>query len=251
MARNLSGKRSVLIAHSNSKVAQEIANFVKKNIHNSQVYFAEDGIEATNKIVNSPPHITILDINLRKKDTLQIVQWVLDTKSIGDVACIILSEIPDTQHFVDEVVLGKVQFLENWKDVIKFSECINRAFNFLANDGKQDFHLKFLNAGERLMCEGDKATFVYLVRKGQLKASIFRNDQEILLGEILEGEFVGEMAYINGEARSADVTAMNNCELIEIPISLVDVLLFQKPSWSKAFMQTLSKRLKRSNDSRS
>ncbi|MCB0415661.1 MAG: Crp/Fnr family transcriptional regulator, partial [Bdellovibrionales bacterium] len=57
-----------------------------------------------------------------------------------------------------------------------------------------------------------------------------------------------EMAYINGEPRSADVVALSDCELIEFGVDRLDSLLFKKPSWSKALMKTLSKRLKRANE---
>jgi hypothetical protein len=60
----------------------------------------------------------------------------------------------------------------------------------------------------------------------------------------------GEMAYINGEPRAANVIAEGPSELIEIPFERLDHVLFQKPMWSKALMRTLSKRLKNANNYR-
>lgn len=71
-----------------------------------------------------------------------------------------------------------------------------------------------------------------------------KNGQRVDLGKIKAGEFVGEMAHINKEPRSATVTAVTDCELIEIPFGSLDPILFSKPSWSKALFVTLSKRLK-------
>jgi len=55
------------------------------------------------------------------------------------------------------------------------------------------------------------------------------------------------MAYINNDSRSAYIEATSNAQLIEVPIELVDKILYKRPAWSKALMQTLSKRLKNAN----
>ena len=49
-------------------------------------------------------------------------------------------------------------------------------------------------------------------------------------------------------ARSANVEALTDCELIEIPIGTLDRLLYRRPSWSKTLMLTLSKRLTQANE---
>jgi CRP/FNR family cyclic AMP-dependent transcriptional regulator len=84
--------------------------------------------------------------------------------------------------------------------------------------------------------------------KGQLRVvKRIEGGEPILLGMVQPGEFVGEMSYINGENRSADVISDLSAELIEIPFDRLDRVLFQKPAWSKALMRTLSKRLKAAN----
>jgi CRP-like cAMP-binding protein len=103
--------------------------------------------------------------------------------------------------------------------------------------------------GDHLITEGEKADYVYIVRKGKLQAyHVSSTGVETALGDIERGEFVGEMAYIAGQARSAHVRAVTDCELIEIPIGTLDKLLYQRPAWSKTLMATLTKRLKNSNE---
>jgi CRP/FNR family cyclic AMP-dependent transcriptional regulator len=55
------------------------------------------------------------------------------------------------------------------------------------------------------------------------------------------------MAYINKEPRSACIEALTDAQLIEVPIGLVDKILYKRPAWSRALLQTLSKRLKNAN----
>jgi CRP/FNR family cyclic AMP-dependent transcriptional regulator len=71
--------------------------------------------------------------------------------------------------------------------------------------------------------------------------------KKVVLGNVESGKFVGEMAYINNEPRSAFIEEVSDAQLIEVPIELVDKILYKRPVWSKALLQTLSKRLKIAN----
>ena len=161
-----------------------------------------------------------------------------------------MAPIPDSEHFVDDVVAGEVQFFTDYADPERLEKCLMRGLNYYFHGDKDEFHLRFLASSDVLMREGDKADNCYLVKKGKLKAVRHVDGRQVFLGFIGIGEFVGEMAYINGEPRSADVLAETASELIEIPFERLDHVLFQKPLWSKALMRTLSKRLKTANDLR-
>jgi CRP-like cAMP-binding protein len=100
---------------------------------------------------------------------------------------------------------------------------------------------------EFLFKEGEIAKHVFIVKRGRLRAMKGRGEKQITLGEIGAGEFVGEMAHINHEPRSASVQALEDCELIEIPFGSLDMVLFSRPAWSQALVLTLSKRLKSTN----
>ena len=128
-----------------------------------------------------------------------------------------------------------------------FVECANRALARATSLKDPEFRLRFLAPGEILFRQGDRAENVYIVRKGRLRAFRRTKSGTQTLGEILAGEFVGEMAHINSEPRSAEVEALENSELIEIPLGALDMLVFSKPAWSKALMKTLSRRLKVAN----
>jgi CRP/FNR family cyclic AMP-dependent transcriptional regulator len=154
----------------------------------------------------------------------------------------------DEHLFMDEVVTGQVQFLSGTGKVAIFNNLVTRALNWVSHEDKSIYHLRFLAPQEQLIREGEAADFVYILKTGELKAYKTDGSEEVLLGKIHPGEFVGEMAYINGEARSANVMSLTDCELIEIPSASLDAVLFSRPAWSKALLKTLSKRLKNSND---
>jgi CPA2 family monovalent cation:H+ antiporter-2 len=63
--------------------------------------------------------------------------------------------------------------------------------------------------GERLIRAGDRADAVYFISRGAVEVSVA--GRKIPLGP---GDFFGEMALLSGERRSADVTAVDYCDLL-------------------------------------
>ena len=99
--------------------------------------------------------------------------------------------------------------------------------------------------GDSLMKEGDPSDAVYLLKSGTLNVFVNRNK----VGEVTEGEFVGEMAFINGTNRTATVIAATECEIIEISKEGFHKALEGIPLWLKMFIQTLIKRINKANQS--
>lgn len=221
-----------------------ISASLKRFVLEAEISAAIDGTEALFKLTNVAFQIAFLAKDLPKRNGVQVTEWLATHNKLEQTAVILLCDIPESEKFVDEVVIGRVQFVGKVSDKTALDQAISRALNYVSHGDQASFRLRFLTTGEVLMHQGDAPDNVYLVKKGRLKAVHKQNDQEQVLGFVEVGEFVGEMAYINGEARLADVAAETPCELIEIPIAHLDHILFQKPAWSKALMKTLSKRLK-------
>lgn len=243
-------RRNFVIACGDHKKTEQIMACVRTNIANASFIVAVDGADAFFKITNDPPHAVIVDRELTKMTPTSLVESVLAQRNLHRVGIILLDDIPEQDFFVNEVVMGRVQFINDLDNSDKVSMALSRIMNYACFGDNREFRVKFLAPEEQLIKLGEKGESVYIVKSGQLRATIDQNGAPILLGQIEPGEFVGEMAYINGEPRSADVFANTNCELIEIPMDCLDHVLFQKPAWSKALMKTLSKRVKTANRSK-
>jgi DNA-binding NarL/FixJ family response regulator len=246
----LESRRVFLIATESPKTNSQIEGIIKAKVPKSMVYSAVDGLEALFKFENVPPHVVILDSRLPKVSAFELTEKFIHRKERAAVIVLCPTEMPE--KFMDEVATGQVQFLSTSDTDSKFHSHINRAMNWVVDGNTALYRLRFLSANELLLKEGQPGEHVYLVKSGEMKAfKRSAQDEEILLGYVKAGEFVGEMAYINGEPRSANVIATTDCELIEISSSSLDAVLFSKPAWSKALMKTLSKRLKVYNDVKS
>ena len=241
---DLETKRVFLIASHNQKLVTYLTLKINEHIADATIFIAKDGTDALFKIDNAPPHVVIVEGDLAKIDGYELTDRLLSQEKYPDMSIIIMSSIPDKEQFVDEVVTGKVQFLTDWTDDTKLNQSIARGLNRLADLQTHGYRVLFLIAGDILFNEGDMGKSAYIVKTGEMKATKKMNDHSIIIGKIQTGEFVGEMAHINQEPRFATVTAVKDCELIEIPFGTLDIVLFSKPAWAKALVMTLSKRLR-------
>src|SRR5690606_13731094 len=85
-------------------------------------------------------------------------------------------------------------------------------------------------------------------RKGQLKVFLQKGNEEIPLATLHEGAIVGEMAFIDDKPRSASVRSLVPCELTVITRADFDKLLTQVPKWMVSMLQSLSGRLRTTNE---
>lgn len=69
-------------------------------------------------------------------------------------------------------------------------------------------------AGQAIVREGDPGGSMFVVRRGEAAVTLAGTDGE--LARHGEGGFFGEMSLLTGDPRSATVTAVTDCELIEI-----------------------------------
>lgn len=239
-------KRKFLVAVADANRQESYKKSIHQSVANAVVIFADDGLNVVQKIENDPPNILLIDEELSRISGTEVVRRLLD-EGKHEMAIIILSELPEHEDFVDPVAIGQVQYLDAHYRSADLTQCLTRALNWVYKGDQLNFRLRALASGEVLIRQGERAEYVYILKRGRMHAVSHQNNTDIVLGQIEQQEFVGEMAYLTGEARSADVVASTDCELIEIPIGHLSHLLFEKPSWAKALMRTLAKRLTTAN----
>lgn len=240
-------KRIFLVITDDKKKMLAISERIRAQVNKPTIFEAHDKNEALFKFRNMMPHVIILDLEVAKYSCVQLITDLLQGEE-NSFSVIFTSELPDNELFIDQVVSGQIQFLTNYRDIPWFNQCVTKALGRFGQDKKAEFTLRLLAPNELLFKEGVAGESAFLVKRGELLASKMHKGKNVDLGKIKPGEFVGEMAHLNQEPRSATVTAITECELIEIPFGSLDPILFSKPSWSKALFATLSKRLKITNE---
>ncbi len=104
-------------------------------------------------------------------------------------------------------------------------------------------------AGARVFHEGDRSDACYVVRSGDLRVTREHSDgRAIALATLGAGDFFGELAMLDGQARSASVETLSDAELVALPASDFRRLLAERPEISLKLIGALTRRLRETNE---
>ena len=152
-------KRIFLIASHDQEKTAFLASAIERHIFEPTIFIAHDGSDAWFKIQNVPPHVAIIDQNLTKTDTEKLTEDIL--KKHKNTAVIFPFNIPEKEIFVDEVVKGKVQFLENFNSEEDVIETITLALNKISSLENCRYPLHFFPPNHILMNQDDIGKSAY------------------------------------------------------------------------------------------
>jgi CRP-like cAMP-binding protein len=107
---------------------------------------------------------------------------------------------------------------------------------------------RILKPGEILFRTGERADSMFIIRRGSLKVYALKENEEVQLALLADGAIVGEMAFFDQKPRSAHVKALTPSEITEITRADFDKLLTQIPRWLVTMLQSLSGRIRSTNE---
>jgi len=103
--------------------------------------------------------------------------------------------------------------------------------------------------GVRVFHEGDDSDACYIVRSGDLRVTREHSDgRAIALATMAPGDIFGELAMLDGGARSASVETLADSELLALPASDVRRLLADHPDIAVKLIVALVRRLRETNE---
>jgi CRP/FNR family transcriptional regulator, cyclic AMP receptor protein len=106
-----------------------------------------------------------------------------------------------------------------------------------------------LKRGATIFSKGDPGASLYAVISGTVKISISSPEgRNAILNLIGPGEVFGDMAVLDGQARSADATANTNCEIYVIDRRDFLPFLRSQPALAMKLIELLCGRLRRTSD---
>ncbi|MDC1050989.1 Crp/Fnr family transcriptional regulator [Candidatus Marinimicrobia bacterium] len=102
--------------------------------------------------------------------------------------------------------------------------------------------------GSMIILEEEFGDIVFIIKSGTVKITRVNDEgKEVILAMLGESEIFGEMALIDGEARSANALAQEDCQLIAISSEDFISILKDNFSVSLSLMGELAKRLRKSD----
>lgn len=104
-------------------------------------------------------------------------------------------------------------------------------------------------AGEAICRLGDRGDSMMAVAVGTVRISLPSiRGKEIILADLQAGELFGEIALLDGKPRSADATALTNCELMALERRDVLPFLERNPIACMKLMEILCARIRRTDE---
>ncbi len=114
------------------------------------------------------------------------------------------------------------------------------------NDGLERFARDFA-AGTVLFEEGQPGDYMYVVQSGEVEIRRVVGEAERVLAILSPGEFLGEMAILNGRPRSATAVVRTPARLLVIEGKTFEAMLRARPEIALRIIKALALRLEASN----
>ena len=103
--------------------------------------------------------------------------------------------------------------------------------------------------GEQIFAKGDPGNSMMAVLKGRVMISTPSTDgRQVVLTLFHDGDVFGEIALLDGKERTADATALADCELLVVPRRSLLSLLERRPELGLSLLVVLCERLRRTNE---
>lgn len=96
--------------------------------------------------------------------------------------------------------------------------------------------------------EGDQSKNLYFVKKGIIRIFKRKSEGNIEIDTIRAGQILGELAFFDGQPRSASAEALTSCEVIEMSKDALEEALSKFPDWLVSLTKTVSSRLRTANN---
>jgi CRP/FNR family transcriptional regulator, cyclic AMP receptor protein len=101
----------------------------------------------------------------------------------------------------------------------------------------------------RVFHEGDPGDACFIVRSGSCRVTREHPDgRAITLANLGPGAIFGELAMLDGEARSASVEATEDTDLLALPASDMRALIREHPGMAEKLVVALTRRLREANE---
>lgn len=117
--------------------------------------------------------------------------------------------------------------------------------NIAADSSQTNPLMTHLHKDELLFVTGEHTSDLFLVHSGKLLVFVVNGTQITSIAQINASEYVGELSFFDKRPRSACVIAMDETELIKIPINEIDK---QFPSWLIMIAKSITTKIRKADE---
>lgn len=105
--------------------------------------------------------------------------------------------------------------------------------------------IQSIETGDYLFKQGEAQNELFIVLSGRLRAIQEKDGNAVILGDIAEGEPVGEIALFTNEPRMASVIAVRKSAVLQMNQSQYRTIVSKSPDFAAALTRFVINRLRR------
>lgn len=201
-------KKKILIVDDDWAIIGFLAHFISKK--NFEAELAENGEEAYEKIIQSPPDLIISDILMPRMDGFELYRRLQENPEIAGIPFIFLSSKTDPADQLQGFRMGANEYLTKPFDLEHLFKTINKV---LANSGKAKFSREKIDFSGNLgvLFFEDMIQLIEINQKtGEL---VFTNSQDEIFGSIFfkDGAVIHAVTdKLDGEEAFYDLSPLKN-----------------------------------------
>lgn len=106
---------------------------------------------------------------------------------------------------------------------------------------------RFIPKGQIFIQKGDVGSPAYLIQSGKVQVYVIKDGKEIELAQLEAGQFVGEIGLISDTARTANVRALTDVNVIVVKRHQFEDKLQDSDPTIRAMVQMLAQRVLKGN----
>ena len=256
-------QQHILVIEDQQDVRENIVELLE--LSNYKVSSSPNGKEGVKQAMASPPNLVLCDIMMPEMDGYEVLYLLSKNPTTSSIPFIFLTAKAEkadfrkgmnmgaddyiTKPFEEMELLGaierRIQKYDALSQVSEIEELVAHASKYnnieaLEKERKsQTFKKKDI-----IYREGDLGSFVYKITKGKVKTYRINEDGKEFIYDIKkEGDFLGERATLQDTSRTEFAEAMEESELLLIPKSDFQELIFKNREVSGQFIKMLSNNL--------
>ncbi len=97
--------------------------------------------------------------------------------------------------------------------------------------------------GSIILGKGDETNYLFVLISGQVNAYLEEDNKRIIVNTITQGETFGELAMFSGERRSANIVALQDCEVLVLQQDDIYSYLTESPVFCRNIIRMLAKKV--------
>ncbi len=111
------------------------------------------------------------------------------------------------------------------------------------NSSIPESELLVCEKGRILMRQGEYGNFAYLLIKGRLQIQRKAEDEQLIIGDVVPYDLVGELSILGDMPRCATVTVIEDSRLLKINKSRLKTIIRRYPDIAEIVIRILCKRI--------